>query len=366
MNRLNDEKGQAVFLAAGLLLLFLVIAAVVMDLGWWLHDKRDAQNDVDSSVLAGAQDLPGDEPGQDPPCDTAELWASWNGASGQLSSCTTCRMDPITGVCGEDPPHNLIRATVERPAGRLEKGLLDIAPFNITASAAAAKMRAVAACVTPWGVLGNPAQGPLQGGHWGLVPRRFYGFHADNFITPGNFGALALYGNGAIDYKEAITTPCGTGTVGACDQTDPQVPVGETLQCDVKTGNMGQNTRDALTQRDHDFGAGAFCNVTTYDEAVQMVETSAACAGARAVLIPIIVQWPPQGHSGPVQILGIATFYITGWADKPNQAPDMDGDTEGDMVWGYFLENVPVIPAWNVTWGYSDDPFAPINILLVE
>jgi hypothetical protein len=67
--------------------------------------------------------------------------------------------------------------------------------------------------------------------------------------------------------------------------------------------------------------------------------------------------------------LGIATFYIASWDRKsPYGNVDVDGDTIVDdaMVWGYFLENVPVIPAWNIVWGYSDDPFAPISILLVE
>jgi hypothetical protein len=232
-------------------------------------------------------------------------------------------------------------------------------------------MKAVAACVTPWAVIGNPADGPeaTPPGHWGLTPQELYIFHTSDFTTPGNFGALALYGNGATDYRQAIETPCGTGTVGACDLPDPQVPVGETLQCNAKTGNMGQNTDEALTQRDVNYGAGAFCDVATYDEAVQMVETSAACAAARAVLIPIIIAWPPQGNSGPVEILGIATFYIASWDRKsPYGNVDVDGDTIVDdaMVWGYFLENVPVIPAWNIVWGYSDDPFAPISILLVE
>jgi hypothetical protein len=367
MNRVREEKGQAVFLAAGLLFLFLVIAAVVMDIGWWLHDKRDAQNDVDAAVLAGAQDLPVRDAAE----WAAETWAADNGAGDDLiTPCDFKHMPP-----GTEGPYNWIRCTVKRDPGRLEKGLVDIEPFNITASAAAAKMKAVAACVMPMAVIGDPVQGPLATppGHWGLTPQALYIFHTSDFTTPGNFGALALYGNGAIDYKEGITTPCGTGTVGACDQTDPQVPVGETLQCEVKTGNMGQNTNDALKDRDANFGAGAFCDVTTYGQAFEMIYSpppgAENCAAARAVLIPIIVAWPPQGHSGDVQILGLATFYIANWDRKPPYGNvDVDGDTVEDdaMVWGYFLENVPVIPAWKITWGYSPDPFAPIITLLVE
>ena len=367
MNRIREEEGQAVFLAAGLLLLFLVIAAVVMDLGWWLHDKRDAQNDVDAAALAGAQDLPDEGLAS----AAAGAWAADNNVDLAAGDLQCCEFEDHTG----DGLADLIRATVEREPGSLEKGLVDIGIVTIRARAAAAKMRAVAACVTPWAVIGDPADGPLQGGHWGLESCEEnpacapYVFHMSDFTTPGNFGALALYGNGAIDYKEAIITPCGTGTEGACDLPDPQVPVGETLECEAKTGNMGQNTNDALTQRDANYGAGAFCDVTTYDEALGMIQSSATCAAARAVLIPIIIQWPPQGKSGPVEILGIATFYIISWDRQPPYGNvDVDGDTTEDdaMVWGYFMENVPVIPAWNIVWGYSDDPFAPIIISLVE
>jgi hypothetical protein len=367
MNRLSEEKGQAIFLAAGLLFLFLVIAAVVIDLGWWLHDKRDAQNDVDASVLAGAQDLPGDLPGQPDPCDTAGEWAARNNASGQLSACTTCRMDPITGVCGEDPPHNLIRATVERPASRLEKGLLDIDDFNISASAAAAKMKAVAACVMPWGVVATDT----MDNNWGLPDPELDQLVGIVYAPPppaaGNFGILQLYGKGIDVYRETIKTPCGSGTVDACDQTDPEVCVGCTLTCDSETGLGGTAHDKALTGRDANSvpPAGPFCDVATYDQAVEMVKTSAACAAARAVLIPIIDALP-RGGAAPLQILGLATFYVADWAKTPADSWDADGDTNNDMVWGYFLENVPVIPAWNITWGYSDDPFAPISILLVE
>jgi len=360
MNRIRDEKGQAMVLAAGLLLLFVGIAAVVLNLGWWLHDKRDAQNDVDASVLAGAQDLPDQVAAE----SAAETWAADNDAGDALL--TPCEFVDMTG----DGEADLIRCTVERQPGSLQKGLVDVGTITIRAKAAAAKMRAVAACVTPWAVIGNPNDGPLQGGHWGLTPQQLYIFHTSDFMTPGNFGALALYGNGAIDYKQAIETPCGTGTQGACNLPDPEVPVGETLQCGAKTGNMGQNTDDALTQRDTNYGAdAATCDVDTYDEALWMIQSSAACAAARAVLIPIIIQWPPQGHSGPVEILGIATFYIINWDRQPPYGNvDVDGDGVDDdaMVWGYFMENVPVIPAWNIVWGYSDDPFAPIMISLVE
>ena len=345
-------------LAAGLLFLFLIIAAVAIEVGWWLHAKRDAQNDVDAAVLAGAQELP-DTGGA---CLMADTWATKNGAaSGELDCCEdSCEFEDLSG----DGAADLIRATIEREPGLLTGQLLDIGRVTVAARAAAAKQRAVAGCVTPWAIDGDETLGAE--GNWGLEPEEIFVFHLSEFVVPGNFGALALYGNGTPDYKEAITTPCGSGEVGACDQAEPEVPIGGTLECEVKTGHMGQNTHDALTDR---YGEGTDCDVTPdegYDRASYLAGTP-TCED-RAVLVPIIAAWPPGGHSGPIQILGIATFYIAGWdRTSPHGDEDADGDTvEDDMVWGYFLEDQDVIEAWNIQWGYSDDPFAPTRVLLVE
>jgi hypothetical protein len=354
MGKRKGEQGQAMVAAAGLILLFAVVAAVAINVGWWLHDRRDAQNDVDAAALAGAHDLPDEGAAS----ATALTWATKNNVDPADLDC--CEFEDRTG----DGLADLIRARVERNPGSLNSDLLDLGVVTVKTKAAAARMRAVGACVMPWGVLGDQSQAP-PGGAWGLVPGQFYGFHTQDFITPGNFGALRLYGNGTPEYKDAIRTPCGTSS-GGCAQGEP-VPVGGTLVCETEQGNMGQNTADALNDRDSDYGAGTWCDVTTYADAVEMIETSGECAAARTVLIPIIDAWPPHGHSAPVEIFGVATFYIAGWDRKgPWGDVDMDGDTNDDMVWGYYMQDVPVIPAWNIDWGFTDDPFAPIAILLVE
>ena len=343
-----------VLAAVGLSLVVLLALAVVLDVGWWLRTKRDAQNDVDASVLAGARELPDEATAR----AMADAWAARNGATAGELIC--CEFEDLNG----DGAADLIRARVEREPGSLSGSLLDIGPVTVAAKAAAAKQQVVAACVIPWAVVGDEALGAA--GFWGLELEQLAGFHTSEFTTPGNFGALALYGNGAVAYKDAIITPCGDAD-SVCDQLgDPAVPVGETLECDVQTGSMGQNTHDALTKRDENYGGGIHCDAATYDQAVQLVETSPECAEARAVLIPIIDAFPSEGHDA-INILGIATFYVAGWDRQgPWGDVDMDGDTIDDMVWGYFVQDVGVIEAWNVEWGYSDDPFAPTRVLLVE
>jgi len=338
--------------AAALLFLFLIIAAVAIEVGMWLHAKRDAQNDVDASVLAGAQELPDEAAAS----AMAEAWGARNGTTDGELIC--CEFEDFSG----DGAADLIRARVERQPESVTGNLLDVGIVTVTARAAAGKQRAIAGCVVPWAVVGDQDLGAA--GDWGLPVAQFVGFHTAEFLTPGNFGALSLYGNGAVAYRDAIITPCG-GADSVCNQVgDPAVPVDGTLDCDVETGGMGQNTHQALTERDIVYGQDSSCDVTTYDDAVALAGT-AACEN-RSVLIPIIDAFPTHGH-GAIDILGIATFYIAGWDRQgPWGDEDVDADTVADMVWGYFLQDQDVIAAWNIQWGYSDDPFAPTRILLVE
>jgi len=192
---------------------------------------------------------------------------------------------------------------------------------------------ALPVCVMPWAIIGDPSLGPPVD-YWGLAPQELF---IGTFVPGTDFLALALYGSGALDYRQAIVTPCGSGDRGACDQEDPRVWAGETLQCDAKTGNIGQNTDDALTLR---YGSGTGCDATTYEQAVALAETE-PCKD-RAVFLPIIDAWPPAGQGGgPMHILDIATFYIAAWDRSPPYGDlDVDADTlpDGAMVWGYFLQ----------------------------
>jgi len=344
--------------AAGMVFLFLLVAAVVLNVGWWLRDKRDAQNDVDAAVLAGAQELSDESAAS----AMAEAWGAKNGATAGELVC--CEFEDLSG----DGAADLIRARVEREPGLLGGNLLDIGTVTVTASAAAGKQRAVASCVMPWAILGDPTAPPPDG-FWGLGPGDLYIFHQSEFMTPGNFGSLRLYGQGTQDYKDAILNACGTSG-GGCAQGEPIEP-GEFLECETEPGSGGINTCDPLAERYggdcHGLAPDDGCDAATYLQAVDLAET--ATCWDRKVPVPIIGAWPLQGASTPIDILGVATFYIAGWDRNPPWGDeDVNGDTVEDdaMVWGYFLQNEPVSEAWNITWGYSDDPFAPTRVLLVE
>jgi Flp pilus assembly protein TadG len=62
MTKTRDERGQAIVLTVLSLVVLLGMAALVLDVGAWFHQKRQLQATADAAALAGAQLLP-DDPG---------------------------------------------------------------------------------------------------------------------------------------------------------------------------------------------------------------------------------------------------------------------------------------------------------------
>src|SRR3954447_1538868 len=63
LSRLKSERGQAFVLAAVAMVMCFGMAALVLDVGNWFHDKRRLQGTADAAALAGAQQLPDDPSG---------------------------------------------------------------------------------------------------------------------------------------------------------------------------------------------------------------------------------------------------------------------------------------------------------------
>lgn len=63
MSRLRNDRGQAIVLTVISLVALLGMAALVLDVGAWFHQKRRLQATADASALAGAQRLPGNPGG---------------------------------------------------------------------------------------------------------------------------------------------------------------------------------------------------------------------------------------------------------------------------------------------------------------
>ncbi len=352
--RQRRERGQTLVLFVLALGVLLGFTAMSVDVGIFLHQRRDLQNDSDAAALAGAAYLPD----ADLATQKAQEWVDKNFDDGD-------EVVKSIVVSSYRELNDRITVDVEQEVSFVFGSALGLTSDTMGASATAGRVPVVATCITPWAIQGivNDA-----GVDYGLEAEGLYVFHlsAGDWITSGNFGALAVYGNGATDYVEAIEGNCGE--VIACDSESAYVAEGDTLDCDSKTGALGNNTDSALTTR-YPPSTWATCDVETdaggYAEAVAKAQLP-ACKD-RAVGMAIINAFPPQGSSAPVEIWGLATFYIAGWDRWP---PRGDGDEDGDpadgMIWGYMVPTTS-LPAWAEEWGWdSANPFAPMVIVLLK
>jgi hypothetical protein len=116
----HGERGQVLILFVGIVTVFLVMAAVVVDLSLWLAERGDVQKAADLAAAAGAQDLPTD-PTQATP-DALKAACRIAGANGYGSGdvdaecgtsgsvvrvefiCTNQLPGNVPGICHGPPP----------------------------------------------------------------------------------------------------------------------------------------------------------------------------------------------------------------------------------------------------------------------
>jgi hypothetical protein len=387
IDKMRCQRGQVIVVAVGVMALGLGAIMISVDAGWWLRDKRDAQNDADAIALAAVQEI-GDPAARGLAVATGLDWADQNGVNASEVVAPDCvDGEPYENFCfidrDSDGTDDMVRVKVSRPSNSFIAEALGVGSPTLNPTAAAAKVRAYGACVLPWaidavepyeypdayeqvwGVLGDPPD-PQQLFVFQLSPGG--GFASD---SPGNFGALGVYGANDADYTDTIINECGSQGTNACN-SDSQVvsPDDPTLDCDIQTGNLGATTNKALSERAERYGE-VFpyrdCDASSYADAVDKADS---CQG-RLVVLAVIDDFPEHG-SEAIDIYGIANFYIAGW---DRCAPYNDGDDCGDpkpadtgIAWGYLLlEEMGGTPAWQFDFSQSsDNPFAPVIVALVE
>jgi len=127
MSRLSvtDESGQAILVTVLFLVVLCGCVALVMDVGSWYREQRQAQATADSAALAGAQALPAD-PSKG--IALAQQYADSNGG----------------GVDGEDiavtsdwEPNDTITVDAKRQATGFFSRLFSVAGVNVSETAAA-------------------------------------------------------------------------------------------------------------------------------------------------------------------------------------------------------------------------------------
>ena len=349
-----SERGQTLVLFVLALAVLLGFTAMAVDVGLFLHQRRDLQNDSDAAALAGAAYLPD----ADLATQKAQEWVAKNFDDGD-------EVVKSIEVSSYREPNDRITVTVEQELSFVFARALGLMSDTMGASATAGRVPITASCIAPWAVQGVVNDAGLD---YGLNPETVYVFQlsSGDWASPGNYGALGIYGSGTTDYRDAIEGNCGE--VIACDSDSPYVAEGDTLACSSITGALGTNTDVALTAR-YPPDTWPICDVQTdadgYAEAVDKAGWP-ECKD-RALPMAIIDSFPPQGQSADIEIWGLATFYVAGWDRWPDRGDgDEDGDPDSGMVWGYLVPATS-LPAWSVQWGWdSTNPFAPLVIVLVK
>jgi hypothetical protein len=405
MTVLRAQRGQVLILAAFSTVMVLGFTALATDVGLYLRDLRDTQNDADAAALAGAYafmlKLPADEASATA-TQLAEEWATNNGAGGQIvwTGDGNCATTP-NGVgipwgvsdSNQDGDLDTICLEIARSTPSVFARVLGIDSFPAKRRAAARAVHAGHGAVCPWALKstdpGDTDPGDSDGDSYddylGVQMGKIYAIKVSESDW-GNFGLLSLFGTGANDYKDGVAAGCASNGYNAVSE-------GETIETETKTGKIGNPTVQALetylgyelTDGINDGEGFGWCDVPmNWDDVAQIGTPSGydpnAPGGARQgcgtdalngrsgryMLIPIVDQFPPHGTSANITILAIANVYVTGWGqwDPAKGEYNRHGAPGHAELYAEFIEEAPFKPKDLV--GVSDNPLAPLRIMLIR
>ena len=296
---LKNQSGQVAVIVGIAMVAIVGVLAYVIDTGSIYESRRTFQTIADSAALAGVQELPDESGAMQSAFDYAEM----QGVSSEFVTVL------VTDTFVSNDTIRVTIANADRPT--FFAGI-----FGVNSTSVGADATAVVGSpegysnVVPFGILeedwipGNEYTlkwGPQEDGH-----------------THGNFGALALGGNGANNYRDNIRDGySGTLTLGN---------VVETL-VETEPGNMMGPTVEGTEDRINnyaDYTFNDFLELTTFEDGVYKLGDN---SDSQFVICPII-DWIPYGRD-EVTILGFVPFIITG--------------ISGSEVYGTFIDEALII-----------------------
>ena len=285
----RQEFGQGLVLAALAMVVVLGFAAMAIDVGLFLHEKRELQNAADAAALAGVQELPYSSAEAEA---RAQDWAVNNGvnlAEGELEAIQ---------VTTTYAPNDTITVRVQRDVPFIFARVLGFTSDTMHAEATArVGSPSRAGNVMPWALLAGSQEGATYDTEVILK-------YSSKEGTSGDYGALALMGgSGAEDYYNNIINGAET-CVSCVESTEP--------------GNMVGKTEQGL--RDRLQSTSPQCD--TFGEVFEAVGDGWRFAnnqcnpweeeGAnskRVVLIPVISD--PDGGRAQVTVIRFALVFLT-------------------------------------------------------
>ena len=291
---LQEQKGAFTVLAVAMMTIFLSFTALVVDLGNLYFNKAQLASVTDASVLAGIQDLVADS--DQLAESTALAYATQNGKTGDNVS--------VRIVSG-----STIVVTATRNVTLFFAPVFGISASNVTAKSVAQVLPVTQTTgIVPFGMV---KQDFIYGETYQLKAGGGDGYD-------GNYGGLALGGNGANVYGENIVNGySGTIKVGEWISTEPGNISGKT--------STGVNYRISLDPQ------ATFATVEK--------------DSPRIVTVPIIDSLAVNGKSS-VLVVGFAAFFLEG----------VGGQGNDNYVYGKFMQMVT--PSDNV---YNDEDYGGIT-----
>lgn len=315
MKKFSDSRGQAIVLTVLGAWLFALFGALAVDVGLYVNDRRDAQNDVDKAALAGALELTLD------PSDTgagaiaaAEEWAAMNGTPVGELTVNVVHADTCYAGSSSSPPVG-VQVSTAREANSFLVGYLGITDWEASASAIA--------CA------GRPST------MIGLLPFALSESGACFIDGPGGTRVprLGEYCNLVIDSNEqGLSGELGISTNTSCDDGNSSASVledniinGTQVYCSVGESVQGNNG--------HNVG-----------KTKSGIETRVAGEGSCEANFP----------AGDAGIFSDGNAALNAYSSVPVQSPS-NGDGHDDFyeIWRYHGD--PADPAANLA-PYDCDP----------
>jgi len=285
----QQEFGQGLVLGALAMVVILGFAAIAVDVGLFLHERRDLQNAADAAALAGVQELPGA-----PSEAEAKVheWADKNGidiAGGELESVevstTYAENDTVTVSVQRDVPFVFAR-------------VLGFSSDTMRADATARiGSPSLASNVMPWALLKSAQEGVTYDTEVTLK-------YSAQDSSSGDYGSLALGGlTGSAVYYDNILNGADT-CIGCVEQTEPGNNVGKTeagLQDRLESNNpLCENFGDVFEAVGDGWRfANDVCNPWEEEGA----------DSKRVVIIPVIDD--PDGGRDEVTVIRFAVVFLT-------------------------------------------------------
>jgi Flp pilus assembly protein TadG len=288
MTEIRAQRGQALVFTVITLAVVLGMAAMVLDVGAWFHQKRHLQATADAAALAGAQALP-ERPGD--ATTLALAYANKNNGGVDAGDITIS-----TSKYGNDT----IRVNSQKTSPGIFSRLLGIDSVNVGATATATRgsYTGWALGLAPW-VIDKPSVA------FGQVVT--FKVTSGDQASAGNFGGVDLPvkekgcapGSGGNDYYDLIATRAHSCLVNVSDKLP------------VEPGNKaatGTAVRDRGAKQNFD----PYSLLTTYaNGSTEITDYNSP----NVVVIPVIAAFN-QGSSSRFTVTGFAWFIITSYTSK--------------------------------------------------